>query len=239
MQKIISSGLVSYERLPMLEIVFDRLVRIMSTIAAQLHLGQRRGRHRQHPVAALRRLSELDPAAGDAGRVQGRGVGQLRPDGGRFRDDLLDRGRAAGRPPRHRGDAHRGPALHHDRAHAGRAADPGRAGRSLRQLRSAVPGHLPLRAAGGEPALRHHQPAVECRRAGAAAHRHGGSRRPDGAAAALRHAGAGARTAAAAVHGREIRPRLRSGKPIWPRSCGTPRSSWTWCWTSRRCGCPT
>jgi flagellar motor switch protein FliM len=31
MQKIISAGLVSYERLPMLEIVFDRLVRIMST----------------------------------------------------------------------------------------------------------------------------------------------------------------------------------------------------------------
>jgi flagellar motor switch protein FliM len=31
MQRIISSGLVSYERLPMQEIVFDRLVRIMST----------------------------------------------------------------------------------------------------------------------------------------------------------------------------------------------------------------
>ena len=31
MQKIINSGLVSYERLPMLEIVFDRLVRMMST----------------------------------------------------------------------------------------------------------------------------------------------------------------------------------------------------------------
>ena len=31
MQKIISSGLVSYERLPMLEIVFDRLVRLMTT----------------------------------------------------------------------------------------------------------------------------------------------------------------------------------------------------------------
>ncbi len=31
MQRIISSGLVSYGRLPMLEIVFDRLVRIMST----------------------------------------------------------------------------------------------------------------------------------------------------------------------------------------------------------------
>jgi flagellar motor switch protein FliM len=31
MQRIISSGLISYERLPMLEIVFDRLVRVMST----------------------------------------------------------------------------------------------------------------------------------------------------------------------------------------------------------------
>ena len=31
MQRIISSGLVSYERLPMLEIVFDRLVRILTT----------------------------------------------------------------------------------------------------------------------------------------------------------------------------------------------------------------
>ncbi len=31
MQRIISSGLISYERLPMLEIVFDRLVRILST----------------------------------------------------------------------------------------------------------------------------------------------------------------------------------------------------------------
>ena len=30
-EKVISSGLISYERLPMLEIVFDRLVRIMST----------------------------------------------------------------------------------------------------------------------------------------------------------------------------------------------------------------
>ncbi len=30
-RRIVSAGLVSYERLPMLEIVFDRLVRIMST----------------------------------------------------------------------------------------------------------------------------------------------------------------------------------------------------------------
>ncbi|WP_426956957.1 flagellar motor switch protein FliM [Muricoccus radiodurans] len=31
MERVISSGLISYERLPMLEIVFDRLVRLMST----------------------------------------------------------------------------------------------------------------------------------------------------------------------------------------------------------------
>ena len=30
-QRVVSAGLVSYERLPMLEIIFDRLVRIMST----------------------------------------------------------------------------------------------------------------------------------------------------------------------------------------------------------------
>ncbi len=35
---ILNSTLVSYERLPMLEIVFDRLVRLMTTIFAQLHI---------------------------------------------------------------------------------------------------------------------------------------------------------------------------------------------------------
>ncbi len=34
---IINSAMVSYERLPMLEIVFDRLVRLMTTSLAQLH----------------------------------------------------------------------------------------------------------------------------------------------------------------------------------------------------------
>jgi len=38
---IIDSAMVSYERLPMLEIVFDRLVRLMTTSCA-FHFGQRR-----------------------------------------------------------------------------------------------------------------------------------------------------------------------------------------------------
>ena len=36
---IIDSAMVSYERLPMLEIVFDRLVRLMTHEPSELHLG--------------------------------------------------------------------------------------------------------------------------------------------------------------------------------------------------------
>ena len=97
---IINSALVSYERLPMLEIVFDRLVRLMTTSLAQLHLRQRRGQPRQHHLDPLRRLSELDSAARHPGGVPGRGAGQLRPADGQFQPDLFDRRRAAGRPPR-------------------------------------------------------------------------------------------------------------------------------------------
>ena len=66
---IIDSAMVSYERLPMLEIVFDRLVRLMTTSLAQLHLRQRRSLARPHHLGSLRRLHELDPAAGRAQRV--------------------------------------------------------------------------------------------------------------------------------------------------------------------------
>ncbi len=104
---------------------------------AQLHFGQCRGVDRQYHLDPLRRLSQLDPAAGDAERVQGRGVGQLRPPDHRQRPHLLDRRRAAGRPPRHGGDAHRGPALYDDRAQSGRAPGLGRAFRPLGRVRSA------------------------------------------------------------------------------------------------------
>ena len=57
---IIDSAMVSYERLPMLEIVFDRLVRLMTTSLAQLHLRQRRSLARPHHLGPLRRLHEFD-----------------------------------------------------------------------------------------------------------------------------------------------------------------------------------
>ncbi len=53
---IVNSALVSYERLPMLEVVFDRLVRMMSTSLRNLHLGQCRGQPRQHHVDPLRAI---------------------------------------------------------------------------------------------------------------------------------------------------------------------------------------
>ena len=83
MQTIISSGLVSYERLPMLEIVFDRLVRIMSTSLRNFTSDNVEVSIDNILSPALRRLPELDPAARHARRVQGRGMGQLWAHGGR------------------------------------------------------------------------------------------------------------------------------------------------------------
>ncbi len=84
-------------------------------VAAQLHLRQRRSLARPHHLGALRRLSQLDPAARDPRRVQGRGVGQFRPHHRQFEPDLLDHRRAARRPARPDRDPRRGPALHDDR----------------------------------------------------------------------------------------------------------------------------
>ena len=67
---IINSALVSYERLPMLEIVFDRLVRLMTTQPAQFHLRQRRSDARSHHLDPLRRLSQLHSAARHPGVFQ-------------------------------------------------------------------------------------------------------------------------------------------------------------------------
>ena len=82
---------------------------------AQFHLRQRRSFARPHHLGPLRRLHELDPAAGGDQRFQGRGMGELRSRYRRFQSDLFDHRRAARRPPRQLGDAHRGTALHHDR----------------------------------------------------------------------------------------------------------------------------
>ena len=237
---IINSGLVSYERLPMLEIVFDRLVRIMSTCLRNFTSDNVEVGIDNIISSALRRLSELDPAAGDAGGVQGRGVGQLRPDGGRFSAmiysivDVLLGGRRGTAAMRIEGR----PYTTIERTLVERLIQVVLADLSGR-FRSAVPGDLPLRAAGDQPALRHHRPACPtppCWR---------------GCASTWRIAAAGSscccptprwsRCASCCCSSSWARnsAAIRSGKPISPTSCGTPTSSSTWCWTSRSCGCPT
>ncbi len=210
---IINSAMVSYERLPMLEIVFDRLVRLMTTSLAQLHLRQRRSLARPHHLGALRRLSQLDPAAGHPRRVQGRGVGQFRADHRQFQPDLFDHRRAARRPPRPDRGPRRGPALHHDRVQPRQAHDRGGAGRRRARLQAAVAGEVQHRPDGDQSALRRDLAAGQRGDPGAAAHRHGRSRRRARAAAALRDDRADPRRSAADVHGREVRPRPDLGRP--------------------------
>ncbi|CAA9257770.1 MAG: Flagellar motor switch protein FliM, partial [uncultured Acetobacteraceae bacterium] len=187
-------------------------------LAPELHQRQRGRLARRHGVAALRRLPRRRAPAGHARRVQGGGVGQLRAAGGRLRADLLGGGRAARRPARHRGHADRRALVHLHRTRAGGA--PGRRGarRPIGGLPAGLARAVPLRAAGNEPALCGHLPRVQRLRAVPLPRGHGGPRRQDRAAPALRHAGAGAGDAAPAVHGREARPRLDLGNPLGRRA---------------------
>ena len=91
---IINSAMVSYERLPMLEIVFDRLVRLMTTSL--------RNFTSDNVEVSLDRITSVRfgdymnsiPLARRAQRVQGRGVGKLWPRYGGFQPDLFDDRRA-------------------------------------------------------------------------------------------------------------------------------------------------
>ena len=79
-------------------------------------------------------------------------------------------------------------------------------------------GQFPARPPGDQSALRRDRAARQCRHPGQAAHRHGRPRRAHRTASALRHARADPQAAAAAVHGREIRPRFHLGKPSGDRA---------------------
>ena len=97
---IINSAMVSYERLPMLEIVFDRLVRLMTTSL--------RNFTSDNVEVWLDRITSVRfgdymnsiPLPAMLSRVQGRGVGEFRARDGGFQPDLFDHRRAARRPPR-------------------------------------------------------------------------------------------------------------------------------------------
>ena len=126
---IVNSALVSYERLPMLEIVFDRLVRLMTT--SLRNFTSDNVEVSLDNITSIRFGDYLNsiPLPAILAVFRAEELGQLRSLHGRFQPDLFDRRRASRRTPRHRGDAHRRPPLHDDRAHAGAAhdrSDPGR-----------------------------------------------------------------------------------------------------------------
>ncbi len=164
---IIDSAMVSYERLPMLEIVFDRLVRLLTTSLAQFHLRQRRSLARPHHVGAFRRLHQLDSAAGHPLGVQGRAMGQFRAAHGQFQPDLFDDRRAARRTARVRHRARRRPALHHDRDQPRQAHDRGDPRRRRARLQAAVAGRVQHRPYRDQSALRRDHAARQCRDPGA------------------------------------------------------------------------
>ncbi len=102
---LINSALVSYERLPMLEVVFDRLVRLMTTslrnftsdnveVSLDAIQSMRFGDYLNSiplpAILAVFKAKQLD------------NFGLLTVDS---EPDLLDRRRAARRPPRHHRDA--------------------------------------------------------------------------------------------------------------------------------------
>ncbi|MEJ0044232.1 MAG: hypothetical protein WDM81_19340 [Rhizomicrobium sp.] len=154
---IINSALVSYERLPMLEIVFDRLVRLMTTSLrnftsdnvevsldsiTSIRFGDYLNSIPLPAILAVFRAEQLDNY----------GLSHRR-----FQSHLFHRRRAARRPPRIVGDAHRGAALHHHRTHPGAAHDRGHPGRHVRRLRAPGAGELHARPPRDQPALRRHR----------------------------------------------------------------------------------
>ncbi len=187
-------------------------------IVAKFHLRQRRSLARPYHLGAVRRLHELDSAAGGAVGVQGGGVGEFRARHRRLQPDLFDDRRAARRSPRPDPAAHRGPALHHDRDQPGEAAGRGGAVGCRAGVPAAVAGDLHDRPARDQPALCRDQPPGQCRDPGPPAHRHGRPRRQCRIAAALRHHRTDPQRAVADVHGRKIRPRPDLGRPFCDRS---------------------
>jgi hypothetical protein len=203
---IIDSAMVSYERLPMLEIVFDRLVRLMTTslrnftsdnveVSLDRITSVRFGDYLNSiPLPAI--LSVFKAEEWD-------NFGLFTVDSSLIYSiiDVLLGGRRGQTAIRIEG-----PPVHDDRDQPRQAHGRGRARRCRAGISPALAGAFQHRPPGNQSAFRRDHAAGECRDPGPAAHRHGRSRRHHRAAAALRDDRADPRRAAADVHGREIRP---------------------------------
>ena len=216
-QLILDSGMVSYERLPMLEVVFDRLVRTMTTslrnftsenveVLLDTLTSVRFGDYLNSiPLPAM--LSVFKAEEWD-------NYGLLTVDSALIYsvvDVLLGGRHFAGWETFCLADARRGAALHHYRTQPRRTNGPCRPGRSRSRVRTLDARQFRIRPIGDQPALRRHRTTGQRGNSGENAYRHGRPRRQARNAVAIRHPGTHPRASIADVHGREIWPRFHLG----------------------------
>ena len=209
---IIDSGVISYERLPMLEIIFDRLVRLTTSSLRQFTSDNvevsldritsvRFGDYLNSiPLPAILAVFKAE---------QWDNYGLVTVD---FEPHLFGHRRAARRPPRRGQHAHRGPPLHDDRNHHDPPHGRGHPGRCRAGVFAGVAGAILDRPPRDQSALRRHLAARQRRDPRQAAHRHGGPWRRGRVAVALCDDRAHPRRLVADVHGREVRPRSDLGR---------------------------
>ena len=165
LEALVDNNIVSYERLPMLEVVFDRLVRILTTslrnftsenveLTLESITSLRFGDYLQGvPVPVMIAVFRA---------VQWDNYGLLTIGHQLIYTvvEVLLGGRRGG-PPAGR----RGPTVHQHRARPDRAPDPLGAGRHGGRLRAAQRHRVSLRAARDQSPLRRHRPTDQRRRA--------------------------------------------------------------------------
>ena len=203
---IIDSAMVSYERLPMLEIVFDRLVRLMTTslrnftsdnveVSLDRITSVRFGDYMNSiPLPAVLSVFKAE---------EWENFGLATVDSSLIYSmiDVLLGGRRGQTSLRIEGRPYTTIETNLVKRLVEVVLVRCRAG-----VPAAVAGNLQHRSVGDQSAFRRDQPPRQRRHSGAAAHRHGRSRRQYRAAAALCDHRADPQRAAADVHGREIRP---------------------------------
>ena len=209
---IVDSGVVSYERLPMLEIIFDRMIRLLST--SLRNFFQDNVEVTLDNITSVRFGDYLNsiplPVQLAVFRAEGwdnSGLVTVESNLAYSTLDLLAR-----RQARRHGDAPRRAPVHHHRDAAHQAHGRDRARRRGAVLPAAVSRALRRRPDRDQPALRHDHAACQRGHPDRSQARHGRPRRAAADPAPLCHHRADPRSPPAKLHGREARPRRHLGR---------------------------
>ena len=210
-----------------LEIVFDRLVRLMTTSLRQLHQRQCRSQPGFHHLDPLRGLSGIPFRCLPSWRCFGR-KSLIIMDFSRSISnlDLFHRGRASGRPARLFGHAYRRPFLHHHRAHPGAAHggshSPGHVRRPLNRWRRSVSDSIVWKPIPASPPL-HGLPTPPSWSSCASTWKIAAGAPNCFCPMPLRWKGPIRKLLLQQFMGEKFWPRFHLGKAIWRRNCGPPR----------------